>query len=168
MRLFLCEVLHLATSLVVFGLVTRVSPVNDSWVLAGALLGGFLIDVDHIFDQLIVFGLDLSPVKLFKGGSFLYGDKAYIFFHGWEYVFLLLIAYWLLIITGAPLVWSTFILTLCLSMFGHLVIDSNTNHMSYQAYSFVYRISHNFDLEQLISPENWQDHLEQKKNIRLV
>jgi len=168
MQLWQSEIIHLSASLIIFWVIARRTSVNYIWPLIGALLGGFLIDVDHVFDQLIVFGFNLDPDKLLSGGSFVYSDKAYILFHGWEFVILLLIIYFYLNKIKKLIKFKTLLLALTISMFAHLIIDSNTNHMSYNAYSLIYRIGHKFDLQQLITPDHWLEHLEDKQLLGLT
>ena len=165
MPLYLCEIMHFTTSLLIFWWVKRRFKVWYMWSFIGAMLGGFLIDSDHMIDQFIAFGFDLSLEKFVMGSSFIQTDMAYIFFHGWEYVLLLFMLYFFLRDVGRLIKWQAFFLAMALSMFGHLMVDSNTNHMSYNSYSILYRIEHRFEMEKMINPELWWEHLQDKKDI---
>ena len=165
MRLYLSEILHFSTSLAIFWLMIMIFPVAWPVLLVAALLGGFFIDADHMIDQIIVFGLDLDPGKLFKGASFFQSDKAYIFFHGWEYVPVLIALSFIFKMVGLDQNWQAFTLTLAFSMLGHLLVDSLHNEMSWKGYSVINRLRYGFNHKPFLSKTTWQKHLKDKEEV---
>ena len=100
-----------------------------------AILGGIFIDSDHFLDYLIY-------TKHFSLKEFLvtpYGEskKAYILFHSWELVFILLIAG---LIFGLSQV-----VVLSIGMALHLLIDT-LQRRSFRLYCLSYRILNKFDV----------------------
>lgn len=118
--LIISELQHLSLTLAIaFFLFWR----YRNWrLIPVCFLFGFLIDVDHLFDYFAYYGFNIGLARFFDVCSYVEASsKAYIFFHGWEY----LLPFWLIgrwlgkkkKIKG--LEWAIF-----LSYFGHLLIDN--------------------------------------------
>jgi len=129
--------------------------------LSGAILGGFLIDLDHFIDYFLAFGWNFNYFYFIKGYEFLKTDKMYIFFHGWEYVFVLLML--LLILKNKNA--KSLCLALALALFFHLVSDVFMDKVSPKSYFVILRAEKNFDLKKIVTPEHWEKHLKYKKKI---
>lgn len=131
-------------------------------VLAG-ILGGFLIDLDHIIDYYLAFGWKFKLSYFLKGYQFLKSDKIYIFFHGWEYVALLSIGIFLFTF---PFWLEIAILSISLGAFFHLVADAMINHgMTFQGYSLFYRARRRFEAEKILTSQHYQEHSSEKKKV---
>ncbi len=125
-----------------------------------AFFGAVLIDLDHFIDYFLAFGLHFSLPLFLHGDQFGQNDKIYVLFHGWEYGILLLGGGWL-IKKNARL--SAAFLALSFGTFFHLLIDVNVNDgMTYKSYSAVYRAIHNYEMKEIVTPEHYKNHLEQK------
>jgi len=128
-----------------------------------ALLSGVMVDADHFIDYFAAFGWNFNLNYFVNGYQFLKTDKIHILFHAWEYV---IIAIVLAFFLKNKLVKATLI-SLALGLFFHLSTDCILNEgMKPQAYSIVYRIENNFDVEKLVTPEHYKKHLEQKESVK--
>jgi len=153
MFLFFHLFIHLSFSLLV-GLIF-----GQFWP---ALLGGFFIDVDHLIDYFLAFGLKFNPKYFFKGYQFLKSDKIHIFFHGWEIVIGgILLAFFV------PKTLATVLLAFSVSLFVHLWLDVYIDKLPAKSYFLLYRLGHHFNLKYLVIKEHYQEHLKQKKEIKL-
>jgi hypothetical protein len=157
MLLIQAEILHFGLSLLIGFFVYK--KYKNFLVILLSLLGGFFIDFDHSIDYLIAFGWPIDFKNLISGASFQALDKAYLFFHGWEYVLLGLALFFIIKSSKIKLL----ILAFSLSLFGHLLIDWKTNNMYFKSYSVIVRFRNNFNLERLVTPEHWERHLREKK-----
>ena len=122
----------------------------------GGLIGGVLVDFDHLIDYFLTFGFRFNLHYFLKGYQFLKSEKIYILFHAWEYVGILIITYYLLTIRRR-ITLAVFVLALSLGLGGHLIIDTIINHIKPQTYSITYRIINNFDAKYLIYPKYWKN-----------
>lgn len=94
-----------------------------------ALVFGVLIDLDHLVDYFAFFGARFDLNTFLNVTTYMKpAGKIYVLFHGWEYL------------------WPVVILlgkAAGLAYFGHLLIDS-LNIGQVTAYSFIYRLVNNF------------------------
>lgn len=117
-------------------------------IVAGSL-GDFFIDLDHLIDYFLAFGTTFHLDQFIKGAHFAVSGKNYVFFHAYEYpVILTAIAYF---IKKRPL--KMFILAFALGLTLHLIVDTVQNGMTLPAYSIIYRLLHNFDLNSMHVPQ---------------
>lgn len=112
------------------------------FVTIGAILGGFLVDADHLFDYILVFGTAFHPDYFFSGLMFGLSQKMYVPFHGWEWIILLGVFSYLM----KNKLCKYFLVALAVGLLSHLVFDAHANHISFLGYSFIYRLLYNFDL----------------------
>ncbi|MFC1608862.1 hypothetical protein ACFL2R_00660 [Patescibacteria group bacterium] len=125
----------------------------------GAVAGGFFIDLDHILDYFFAFGFNLYLSQFFKGMQFLKSDKMYLLFHGWEYVLILIV---FVIIVKSRAV-KAVLLGLAFGSFVHLCTDIVINEgMSMKGYSIMYRVSNDFEIEYIVTPEHYEKHMKVK------
>jgi hypothetical protein len=134
-------------------------------IVAG-ILGGFLIDLDHVLEYFLVFGLRFNFNYFITGREFLISDKMHVWFHAWEYVPLLLLAAWLFW-RKKKIAVATFLCALALGGLVHLTTDCLINRFPPQNYSLIYRWQHNFSAEILLSPEQYQKNLDEKVEMGL-
>jgi hypothetical protein len=127
-------------------------------LLAG-ILGGFLIDIDHVLEYFFVFGPTFNLSYFIEGREFLVSDKIRLVFHGFEY-FPLLLFFSYLFRRKKNL--SIFLLTLAFALFVHLISDSFINNYPPRNYSIIYRASKGFSAPALLSVEQYSNNLELK------
>ena len=130
--------------------------------LIAGILGGFLIDLDHVLEYFFVFGLKFNLIDFLNGRQFLTSDKLWLIFHGYEYFPLLIVSSYLLRKKKAL---SFFLITLAFAGFVHLVSDSYINNFPLKNYSIIYRASKNFSTPELLRPEQWERNLKAKAEL---
>lgn len=112
------------------------------WAVPVALLSGFLIDVDHLFDYLKFTKLKRFDLKEFASAKYFdYANKVYLPLHGYEYAVILII------MAG---IWpkdAWWMLALAFSQILHLLYDTISNKPIWPTYFLIYRINKNFDHE---------------------
>lgn len=133
-------------------------------IIAG-ILGGFLIDLDHILEYFLVFGPSFNLQYFIFGRQFLVSDQIHIWFHAWEYVPVVLLVAWLFRRKNKIGV-TAFLFAFALGIAVHLVTDCVVNLYPPQNYSLIYRWSQDFSAPQLMSSEQYQRNLEQKQWLR--
>lgn len=114
-------------------------------VVAGAFLGGFFIDLDHLIDHFIAFGFNFDLFSFLQGSSFELTRKVYVFFHAWEFLPLFLLIIW----KTKDKNFKYFMIAFTLGFISHLLFDTYANNINI-GYFLLYRILHNFDAEHLI------------------
>lgn len=107
------------------------------------LLGGVLIDIDHFIDHFLTFGLNFNYDYFIKGEYFLRSGKAYIFFHGLEYVIILGVLA-LFVKTRKK---KMMLMGLALGMLSHLLIDIFLFPNPIKGYFILYRLLHGFNVD---------------------
>jgi len=111
----------------------------------GILVGGILIDLDHILEYLLHFGLPFRRRTFFKAAREHIYPRYYLFAHSWELCGLL----WLLAaLTCRPFLWG-----LAGGSSLHLILDQLGNPCHFFTYSFLWRAGHGFRTEAVFPPE---------------
>lgn len=124
-----------------------------------AFFGSVLLDLDHLIDYYIAFGLHFDMLSFIHGEQFAKNDKIYVLFHGWEYVILLITVAWLI---RSNIKLKAAVLALALGTFFHLLIDVNINDgMTIRGYSVMYRAVHDYEMKAIVTQEHYVDHLKQ-------
>lgn len=104
-----------------------------------ALAISILVDIDHLFDYFLYYGLSLhSPIS--GSNYFCLSGKLYILLHAWEYLPLILF----LALYFKKL--KAFLITIFLSLAGHYFLDQFTNSIYPLGYLLIYRLVNNFDI----------------------
>lgn len=132
-------------------------------LLAG-LSGGFLIDLDHVLEYLLVFNWHFNLFNFFEGRQFLISDKIHLYFHAWEYVLVLLLLAWIL---KKYKVIKIILVTLALAMSVHLLTDTIINRVPLKFYTLTYRSSLGFEAINLMSLESYQENQQLKRELGL-
>lgn len=127
-----------------------------------ALIGGILIDLDHLFDYFLAFGPHINLSYISNGFTFLKSGKIYLLLHAWEWVVLFLIT----VSLSKSKVVKSVLLSFALALFLHLLVDIKVNHVTVSGYSIIYRLENNFDLKKLVTAEHYKTHLQQKKSLQ--
>ncbi len=141
--------IHFVLALLVGYLAYRRTKLFWLSMIAG-VLGGFLIDVDHILEYIIVFHR-FSFFGFTKGWQFLWSGRSYLIFHAWEYLPILLGAAYLLRRRRKV---AIFIAVLAIAGFVHLVSDVFINQYPVKFYSITYRLSRDFQASELLPERN--------------
>lgn len=103
------------------------------------LLSGALIDLDHLIDYFIHFGMRFKWLEFFRL-EYLKSGKAYIFLHSWE-----ILLPFSLLATNYKMTLPIFAVSL--GFIGHLLVD-HCREVKPFTYFLTYRIIHNFKLEE--------------------
>lgn len=113
--------------------------------LIWALVGGFWIDLDHLIDYFLTFGVLFDLSRFLQSEQFVVSGKTYVLFHAWEYLFILLGA--LFFVKKQKT--KTVLLALLLGTLSHLVIDTLSYSFPIAYYSILYRILDGFGAPRL-------------------
>jgi len=139
MNLLVDELIHFSLSLTA-GLFFSFK-FGNFWLLPPALVFGFFIDADHLFDYFAYYGAKFNLRKFFSAKTYIEkSGKVYVLLHGWEYVGI----FWLMgRLVGIPgLEWA-----MGFSYFFHLLWDNFSFKHHPLVYFFIYRLLNNFSLE---------------------
>jgi len=138
---------------------------KQAWLgLITGFFGGFLIDLDHVLEYFLFFGLNFNLSHFLEGWQFLLSDKIYLWFHAWEYVPILLIMAWML---KKYQVLKIIFITLALASGIHLLSDVLINQYPLSHYSIIYRAQENFLAEKILSPARYQEQLDAREELGL-
>ncbi len=111
---------------------------------AVCFLSGWLVDVDHFLDWLLNFGPRLDYARILNNLERTRIRRAYVIFHGWEYVIGFLAFH---ILYGLP-PWAAYA---ALGYTSHLTLDQIFNGPKrYLTYFLTYRILHRFNTSYLL------------------
>jgi len=132
-------------------------------VLIG-FLGGFLIDLDHVLEYLLVYGFHFNLIHFLQGRQFLISDEIHLWFHAWEYV---PIFFLLALVFKKNKVLETILITLAFAMSVHLLTDSVINKYPLKFYSLLHRVEANFSARELMRPDDYQKNQETKIELGL-
>lgn len=125
-------------------------------------VGGFLIDMDHVLEYLLVFGPHFNFLYFSQGREFLASDQLHLWFHAWEYVPIMIIVG--LLFKKNKIV-KIIIITLAFAVSIHLATDMVINRCPFSFYTLTYRARHNFAARELMSPESYQENQELKLEL---
>jgi len=143
------ELTHLVLSLIAAG---SIYWYFRKWqVILVALLSGFLVDADHLFDYFLykkAFIFNFS--EFISGNYFRLAGKVYLPFHAFEYAIIAIIAGLLILKFTKEMQKHTKMIVFLLLVFGislsfHLAFDMFSYRPNWPAYFISYRITHNFD-----------------------
>ncbi len=132
-------------------------------IIAG-VLGGFLIDLDHVLEYFFTFGLHFNLNYFLTGRGFLISNKIFLVFHAWEYIPILLIIAWLLRRRKNI---SIFLLALTFGAIVHMTSDCFLNNYPPRNYSIIYRAVKRFDASLLLNPSQREWNMELKRELSL-
>ncbi|QQG52546.1 MAG: hypothetical protein HY931_04495 [Candidatus Falkowbacteria bacterium] len=136
---------------------------NHIWLgLILGIIGGFLIDLDHVLEYFLFYGLHFNFTYFIESRQFLLTDKIRLFFHAWEYFPVLLLIAWL---GRRQQILKMVFLTLAFAGLIHLITDVVINGYSLPYYSIAYRAQHHFSAPELLSPADYQQNLDYKQEL---
>jgi len=161
MPLYLHLAIHLTLAIIVGYICGRLFKKPGLGVVMG-ILGGFLIDLDHVLEYFLVYGLTFNFQYFIESRQFLISNKIKLFFHAWEY-FPILLAMAFIFRKKQNL--KVIFFTLAISGAVHLASDVVINNYYFKYYSLIYRYQLNFSAEKLLTPEIYQLNLEYKEKL---
>ena len=164
MNLSIHESIHFVSSLVIgFLLYLFLFPHSIIISLFASLAGGFLIDMDHLFDYFMAFGFRLKLSYFFKGYQFSKSDRLYIPLHSYELTGICITLFAATFQYTHYYYIASIGLTISISMLTHLILDVFLNRIPFKTYSLVYRMTHGFMLKYLVSRKHYEEHLRKKR-----
>jgi hypothetical protein len=136
---------------------------KNRWLgITMGILGGFLIDLDHVLEYFLVYGLNFNLQYFIESRQFLTSDKIRIYFHAWEYFPIFLFLGYLF---RKQKCLKIIFFTLAFAGAIHLTTDVFINKYEFKYYSIYYRYINNFSAPQLLDTADYQ--LNQEYKIKL-
>lgn len=132
--------------------------------LVGGILGGFLIDLDHVLEYFLVLGWRFNFNDFIDGRQFLISDRVHLYFHAWEYIPLLLLTVYILRKKRALII---ILLALTFSGFVHLISDCFINNYPLRNYSIIYRWRSQFAVEHILNADQYSNYKITKEELGL-
>lgn len=126
-------------------------------------MSGVLIDADHLIDYYLAFGVDFRLNYFLQGYEIVKSGKQYLFLHGYEYLVILVTLFFIV----KNQLWRMVITALIFSMVLHLAVDMSLYRVPASSYSLVYRANHHFDMQLLVSPDDYRKLLEKRLRLGL-
>lgn len=126
------------------------------------ILGGFLIDLDHVLEYFLVYGPTFNLQYFFESRQYLVSEKIRLYFHAWEYLPLLLI---LACIFRSKKNIKVALITLAFAGTIHLISDVFINNYYFKYYSLYYRSSKGYESKKILPPYYYQLNQEYKKEL---
>ena len=130
-------------------------------ILAG-IAAGFLIDLDHVLEYLLVFKGRFNFQYFFEGRQFLTSEQLHLWFHAWELAPLLLIIAWLF---RRQRVVKIIAVTMAFAGAVHLATDLVINQVPPKFYLLSYRASQDFQMKNLMTADVYKENLELKAEL---
>lgn len=155
--------IHFLVAIIIAGLLGMYFKKIPLAIIAG-IMGGFFIDLDHVLEYFLYYGLRFNLNYFIEGREFLFSDKIYLLFHAWEYVPILLIFAYIIKKRRSL---AIFIFVFVMAGAAHLFSDVIINQYPLKFYSLSYRASKNFSAPHILSPENYQKNLKAKENLKI-
>jgi hypothetical protein len=127
---------HAAFSVILSGVLY--SWFKSAELAVASLLSGILIDLDHIFDYMIEFGIPNNIREFFQsfyGGRF---DRLRLVLHSWEIFFLMIVISWIID-------WNMWNVGIVIGFGLHLALDQFFNRPSPYGYFLLWRYKKQFD-----------------------
>lgn len=126
------------------------------------ICGGFFIDLDHVLEYFLVFNWQFDLYNFLDGRQFLVSDKIHLWFHAWEYIFILLLLSWFF---RNNKILKIILVTLSLAMSVHLLTDTIINKVPLKFYTIIYRANRGFEAINLMSADAYQENQNLRKEL---
>ena len=112
-----------------------------SWIIFGSsLISGVLIDIDHILDYFMAYGINIQIKQFFEVCHNLKIPRVRLIFHSWELLFLLSIY-------AFVMRWNPWIVGTIVGFTQHIALDQIFNKSNKLSYSFYWRLKKGFRLK---------------------
>ncbi len=130
-------------------------------VIAG-IMGGFLIDLDHVLEYFFTFGLRFNFTYFFQGRQFLLSNRTLSIFHAWEYIPVMII---IIYIFRRRQTLKVFLMALTLGATVHLISDCFLNNYPARNYSIIYRASKGFNSSLMLDADQLRFNNQLKQDL---
>ena len=115
--------------------------ISKSWIIFGSsLISGVLIDLDHILDYFMAYGINIRVKQFFEVCHNLKISRVRLIFHSWELLFLLSIC-------AFVMRWNPWIIGTIVGFTQHIVLDQVFNKPHKLTYFFFWRLKKDFSLQ---------------------
>ena len=112
--------------------------ISNSWIIfSSSLISGVLIDIDHILDYFMAYGINIRIKQFFEVCHNLKIPRMRLIFHSWELLILLSICVFLV---G----WNPWIVGTIVGFTQHIVLDQVFNKPNKWTYFFFWRLKKGF------------------------
>ena len=112
--------------------------ISNSWIVfSTSLISGVLIDIDHILDYFMAYGINIRIKQFFEVCHNLKIPRMRLIFHSWELLILLSICVFLV---G----WNPWIVGTIVGFTQHIVLDQVFNKPNKWTYFFFWRLKKGF------------------------
>ena len=135
---------HIAVSIVVSALVWAFY--RDTTAAIACFLAGVFIDLDHLIDYTVNFGLRFRVKHFLKAFKYEAFENIFLFLHSWEFIVIYFALLWLID-------WKPVAVGAGIGMLVHLLLDHFFNKHSRFAYFLSYRLFHRFSAKHFYGPE---------------
>ncbi len=118
-----------------------------SWsAVAGVLVGGILVDLDHLLDYVLEFGFRLDADLFFRSFAEDKYKKIFILLHAWELTLAL-------IVVARLCDWNGLLVGAAVGHGCHMALDQMYNKPVALGYSLVYRMAKRFETRVIFPPD---------------
>jgi hypothetical protein len=145
MYLIIHELVHVLVYMIPALVYKKVTKLQGFIALIIGLVVTVFLDLDHILDFWLYKGFSINVKEFFSGGYFSQSHKVHVFFHGWEYVVVCLLCYFLV---KKPLV-KHILAFIALGLTAHLLYDTIYYGFNWYSYFIVIRALHGFNADVL-------------------
>ena len=115
--------------------------ISNSWIIfSSSLISGVLIDIDHILDYFMAYGINIRIKQFFEVCHNLKIPRVRLIFHSWELLFLLSIC-------AFVMRWNPWIIGTIVGFTQHIVLDQIFNKPHKLTYFFFWRLKKDFSLQ---------------------
>mgnify|MGYP005629655007 FL=1 len=115
--------------------------ISKSWIIfSSSLISGVLIDIDHILDYFMAYGINIRIKQFFEVCHNLKIPRVRLIFHSWELLFLLSICAF--VMRCNPWIIGTIV-----GFTQHIVLDQVFNKPHKLTYFFFWRLKKDFSLQ---------------------
>ena len=112
--------------------------ISKSWIIFGSsLISGVLIDLDHILDYFMAYGINIRVKQFFEVCHNLKISRVRLIFHSWELLFLLSIC-------AFVMRWNPWVVGTIVGFTQHIVLDQIFNKPNKWTYFFFWRLKKGF------------------------
>lgn len=147
---------HIAISIGVSALVWAIF--RSSTAALACFLTGVFLDIDHLIDYTLNYGLRFRVKHFFKAFEYETFENIFVFLHSWEFIVIYLALLWLVdwkpVATGAVI-----------GILVHLLLDHLFNDHSKFAYFLSYRLFHRFSGKHFYGADEYHKRLKRQRTI---
>ena len=115
--------------------------ISKSWIIFGSsLISGVLIDIDHVLDYFLVYGINIRIKQFFDVCHTQKILRVWLIFHSWELLFLMGISAFIVR-------WNPWLVGTIVGFTQHIILDQLFNKTNKWTYSFFWRLKNDFSMK---------------------